>query len=80
MTLPQWAQRVSVVEGDPTLLKVEAHAEPRRQRVGEASGRGGAVAVGDGVSIVVPMAAVVVVVLRQIYFTHPHRQEAEGRR
>lgn len=80
VTLPQRAQRVSVVEGDPALLKVQAHAEPGRQRVGEAGGRGGAVAVGDGVSIAVPVAAVmVVVVLRHVYFTHPHRKEAEGR-
>lgn len=78
--LPQRAQRVGVVEGDAPLLEVEAHAQPGRQRVGEACGGGGAVAVGDGVSIVVAVVAVVVVVvLGQIYFTHPHRQEAEGR-
>lgn len=80
MTLPQRSQRVGVIEGDTTLLKVEAHTEPGRQRVGEACGRGGAVAVGDGVAVSVPMAAVVVVaVLGQVDFTHPHSEEAEGR-
>lgn len=84
MTFPQRSEGVGVVEGDATLLKVKAHAEPGRQRVGEARGRGGAVAVGDGVSDAVPVAAVVVlllvvmvVVLGQVDLTHPHSEEAE---
>lgn len=80
MTFPQRSKGVGVVEGDATLLKVKAHAEPRRQRVGEARGGGGAGAVGDGVPDTVPVAAVVVVaVLGQVDLTHPHREEAEWR-
>ncbi len=77
MTFPQRSQRVGIVEGDATLLKVKAHTEPGRQRVGEACGRGGAVA--DGVSDTVPMVTVVVeAVLGQVDLTHPHSEEAEG--
>lgn len=36
VAFPQRSQRVGVEEGDATLLKVKAHTEPRRQRVGEA--------------------------------------------
>lgn len=80
MALPQRSQRVSVIEGDATLLKVKAHTEPRRQRVGEACGRRGAVAIGDGVSAAVPMATMVVAaVMGQVDFTHPHSEEAERR-
>ena len=80
MTLPQRPQRVGIIESDATLLKVKAHTESGRQRVGEARGRRGAVAVGDGVSDSVPVATVVVVVVMgQVDFTHPHGEEAEGR-
>lgn len=80
VAFPQRPKGVGVVEGDASLLKVKAHAEPRGQRVGDARGRGGAVAVGDGVSDTVPMATVVVVVvLGQVDLTHPHREEAEWR-
>ena len=79
MTFPQRSQRVGVIEGDATLLKVKGHTEPGRQRVGEACGRGGAVA--DGVAGAVPVVTVVVlvvvVVLGQVDLTHPHSEEAE---
>lgn len=84
MTLPQRAQRVGIIKSDAALLKVKAHTKPRWQRVGEACGRGGAVAVGDGISDTVPMATVVVVVvvvvavLGKVDFAHPHSEEAEG--
>lgn len=78
MTFPQRSKGVGIIEGDATLLKVKAHTEPRRQRVGEARGRGGPV--GDGVSGTVPMATVVViVVLGQVDLTHPHSEETERR-
>lgn len=38
MTFPQRSQRVGIIEGDATLLKVKAHTEPGWQRVGEACG------------------------------------------
>lgn len=79
MTLPQRSQRVGIVKGDTTLLKVQAHAESGRQRIGDTCGRGGAVA--DGVSGTVAMvvvAAVVVAVLRQVNLSHSHSEEAEG--
>ncbi|TNN42663.1 hypothetical protein EYF80_047160 [Liparis tanakae] len=81
VTFPQRSQGVGVVEGDATLLKVKAQAEPGGQRVGEAGGGGGAGAVGDGVPGPVPVAAAVVVVavLGQVDLTHPHREEAERR-
>lgn len=63
---------MGVVEGDPTFLKVETHAEPGRQRVGEACGRGGAVVPGA-----VPMVAVAV--LGQVDLPHPHGEETERR-
>lgn len=66
---------MGIVERDAPFLKVKAHTEPGRQRVSEASGRWMAVAVGDGVPLLM-----VVVVLRQVDFTHPHSQKAEGRR
>lgn len=79
VTLPQRSQRVGIIEGDATLLKVKAHTKPGRQWVGEARGRGGAIAIGDGVSYTIPVAiVVVVVVLRHVDFTHPHSEEAEG--
>lgn len=81
MPLPQRPQRVGVVEGDAALLEVQAHAQPRRQRVGEARGRRRPIA--DGVSHAVAVATVVVVVmvgvLRQVDLPHPHGEEAEGR-
>lgn len=79
VALPQRPQGVGVVEGDAALLKVEAHAQPRRQRVGEARGRRGSVAdrVADAVAVVVVV--VVVAVLRQVDLPHPHGEEAEGR-
>lgn len=64
---------MGIVERDAPFLKVKAHTEPGRQRVSEASGRWMAVAVG------VPL-LMVVAVLRQVDFTHPHSQKAEGRR
>lgn len=82
--LPQRPQGVGVVEGDAALLKVEAHAQPRRQRVGEAQGRRGPVAggVADAVAVVAVVTMVVVVVvvavLRQVDLPHPHGEEAEG--
>lgn len=70
---------MGVVEGDATLLKVKAHTEPGGQGIGEARGRGGAVAVADGVSLTIPVAAVVMIaVLGEVDFTHPHSEEAEG--
>lgn len=72
VALPQGPQGVGVVEGDPSLLKVETHAEPWRQRVGEARRRGGAVVPGA-------VAVVAVAVLRQVDLTHAHGEEAEGR-
>lgn len=77
VTFPQRSERVGVIEGDATLLKVKGHTEPGRQRVGEACGRGGAVA--DGVAGAVPVVTVVVVVvvLGQVDLTHPHSEEAE---
>lgn len=79
VALPQGPQRVGVVEGHAALFEVEAHAEPRRQRVRDAFGRGGAVAV--GISVGVSMVTVgVVAVLRQVNFAHPHGEEAERRR
>lgn len=80
MSLPQGAQRVGVVEGDATLLKVKAHAEPGRQRKSETCRCGGAITVGDGVSYAVPVVTVVgvVAVLWHVNFTHPHGEEAEG--
>lgn len=80
MTFPQRPQRVGVIEGDATLLKVKAHTKPGWQRVSEACGCGGAIAVADWVSVTVPIATVVVVaVLGEVDFTHPHCEEAEGR-
>lgn len=81
--LPQRPQGVGVVEGDAALLKVEAHAQPRWQRVGEAQGRRGPVAggVADAVAVVAMVTVVVVVVvavLRQVDLPHPHGEEAEG--
>lgn len=79
--LPQRPQGVGVVEGDAALLKVEAHAQPRWQRVGEAQGRRGPVAggVADAVAVVAVVTVVVVVaVLRQVDLPHPHGEEAEG--
>lgn len=64
---------MGIVERDAPFLKVKAHTEPGRQRVSEASGRWMAVAVG------VPL-LMVVAVLRQVDFTHPHSQKTEGRR
>lgn len=72
VAFPQGPQGVGVVEGDPTLLEVETHAEPGGQRVGEARGRGRAV-----VSRAVPV--VVVAVLGQVDLTHAHGEEAERR-
>lgn len=72
VAFPKRPQGVGVVEGDPTLLKVETHAEPGRQRVGEACGRGGPVVPGA-----VPVVAVAV--LGQVDLTHPHSEETEGR-
>ena len=72
MAFPQGPQRVGVVEGDPALLKVEAHTQPGGQRVGEARGRGGAVVPGA-----VPVVAVAV--LGQVDLAHAHREEAERR-
>ena len=79
MTFPQGSQGVGVVEGDATLLKVKAHTEPGRQRVGEACGRGRAVAdgVSDAVPVVTVVMVVVVAVLGQVDLTHPHGEEAE---
>lgn len=80
--LPQRPQRVGVVEGDAALLEVEAHAQPRGQRVGEARGRRRPVAdgVSDAVAVVTVVVVVVVVaVLRQVDLPHPHGEEAEGR-
>lgn len=82
MPLPQRPQRVGVVEGDAALLKVQAHAQARGQRVCEARGRGRPVA--DGVSgavavVTVVVVVVVVAVLRQVDLPHPHGEEAEGR-
>lgn len=78
VTLPQGPQGVGVVEGDTPFLKVKAHTESRRQRVGEARGD---VVVGEWVSIAAPVVVVVVVtVLGQVYLTHAHGEEAEGRR
>lgn len=74
MTFPQRSQRVGIIEGDATLLKVKAHTEPGRQRVGEACGRGGAV-VSDAVSLVTVV--VVVAVLGQEDLTHPHSEKTE---
>lgn len=77
VALPQGPQGVGVVERDTPFLKVKAHAESRRQRVGEAWGD---VVVGERVSIVptVVVVVVVVTVLGQVYFTHAHGEEAEG--
>lgn len=76
MAFPQGPQGVGVVEGDPALLEVEAHAEPGGQRVGEARGRGGAVVSSRAVAVVVAVA-----VLGQVDLTHAHGEEAErGRR
>lgn len=72
MAFPQGPQGVGVVEGDPSLLKVETHAEPGRQGVGEARGRGGPVVSGA-------VAVVVVGVLGQVDLTHAHGEEAERR-
>lgn len=72
VAFPQGPQGVGIVEGDPTLLKVETHTEPGGQGVGEARGRGGAV-----VSRAVPV--VVVAVVGQVDLTHAHSEEAERR-
>lgn len=77
MALPERSQRVGVKEGDAPLLKIKAHAEPGRQRVGEARGGGRAVDVGDGISDTVAVVMVVIAVLGQIYFAHSHGEEAE---
>lgn len=75
VAFPQRSQRVGVVEGDAALLKVKAHAEPGRQRVGEAWRRGGAV-VSDAVALT---AVMVVAVLGQVDLPHAHSEEAERR-
>ena len=80
MPLPQRPQGVGVVEGDPTLLKVEAHAEPGGQGVGDARRRRGAGAVGHGLPGAVAMVTVVVAaVLGEVDLAHAHGEEAEGR-
>ena len=71
---------MGVVEGDPTLLKVEAHAEPGGQGVGDARRRRGAGAVGHGLPGAVAMVTVVVAaVLGEVDLAHAHGEEAEGR-
>lgn len=77
--LPQRPQGVGVVESDPALLEVKAHAESRRQRVGDPRRCGRPVAVGDGVpdTVAVVIVVVVVAVLGQVDLTHPHCEEAK---
>lgn len=69
---------MGVVEGDATFLKVQAHAQPGRQWVRVARGRGRAVVVVGDVSVVVVVVVVVVAVLGQIDFPHAHGEETEG--
>lgn len=52
---------MGVVEGDATFLKVQAHAQPGRQWVRVARGRGRAVVVVGDVSVVVVVVVVVAV-------------------
>ena len=78
--LPQRPEGVGVVEGDPTFLKVKAHAQPGGQGVGDARRRRVAGAVGHGVPGAVAMVTVVVAaaVLGEVDFAHAHGEEAEG--
>ena len=80
MPLPQRPQGVGIVEGDPTFLKVKAHAQPGGQRVGDARRCRMAGPVGDGVPGAVAMVTVVVAaVLGEVDLAHAHGEEAEGR-
>lgn len=68
VAFPQRPERVGVIEGDATLLKVKGQTEPRWQGIGEACRCGWAVVSGTISMVTVVMIAV----LGQVDLTHPH--------